>query len=126
MGIIVSGIVFAFLLICIAAYGCLMIRRIESGNWPADIRFGFRTPAMTKSRAAWDAAHRAALPFLKVGSWAALAGGLLLGTAGFLLSGSPGGPLILVMVGIFCWVVPLGILFLGGFKADQVAGSINS
>ena len=123
MGTIICGVVFGLLLIAIAAFCRFMVRRIESGRWPSDVLLGFRTPATSKSAAAWNAGHLAALPFLKVGSWAALAGGLLLAAAGFLTNGLAGGALILVMVGVFCWVVPLGILFLGGFKADQVANA---
>lgn len=123
MGTIICGIIFGSLLLGISAFCRLMIRRIQTGRWPSDVLLGFRTPATSKSAKAWAAGHLAALPFLKVGSWAALVGGLLLITAGFLTSGAPGGALILVMVGVFSWVVPLGILFLGGFKADQVAGA---
>lgn len=123
MGTIISGIIFGLLLLAIAIFCRFMVHRIESNRWPSNVLLGFRTPATSKSTAAWNAGHLAALPFLKVGSWAALAGGLLLATAGFLTAGAAGGALIMVMVGVFCWVLPLGILFLGGFKADQVASS---
>lgn len=123
MGTIISGIIFAFLLVAIAVFCRVMVSRIESDRWPSDVLLGLRTPATSKSVKAWDAGHRAALPFLKVGSWAAFVGAALLATVGFLTSGVAGGPLILVMVGVFCWVMPLGILFLGGFKADQVANA---
>lgn len=93
---------------------------IAAGSLVPNALIGIRTRATRRSREAWDAAHLAALPWLRRSAWAGALGAVLL--LALLLGGDAGWVMpTAVAIAILGYLGCLGALVCGSVVAQRAA-----